>query len=66
MFTQILRLILRIGVHGFGLLAIVCNIHFYLTFYPSPTNVRALSQLLLHIFLLSPFQIAGSQAFKLQ
>jgi hypothetical protein len=46
MFSQIPDLILRIGVHGLG------------SFCPGSTNVHALSQFLLHIFLLSPFDIA--------
>jgi hypothetical protein len=42
----------------------VCGKYFYLLFYLSSTNVRALSQFLLHIFLLSPFDIDWSQVFK--
>jgi hypothetical protein len=39
---------------------------FYLTlpFYPSYTHVRALSQFLLHIFLLSPAELAWSPVIK--
>jgi hypothetical protein len=35
-----------------------------LPFYPSSTNMRALSQFILNISLLSPFDIAWSQIFK--
>jgi hypothetical protein len=50
MFSQILHLILCIGVHGLGSLAMLVEINFYLLFYPRSTNVCALSQFLLYIF----------------
>jgi hypothetical protein len=43
---------------------LVWSINFYLHFYPSSLNVRALSQFLLNIFLLSPVDIAWSQVFR--
>jgi hypothetical protein len=42
----------------------VCRINLYLRFYPSFTNMRVLSQFLLHIFLLSPSELAWSQVIK--
>jgi hypothetical protein len=44
--------LLFIGFHGLGLCV-----------YRSSTSVQALSQFLLHIFLLSPFDLASSQVF---
>jgi hypothetical protein len=39
--------------------------NFYIPFYSSCyMNLRALSQILLHIFLLTPFDITWSQVFK--
>jgi hypothetical protein len=43
---------------------LLCNTNFYLLFHPSSTHVRALSQFLLYIVLLSPAELAWSQIIK--
>jgi hypothetical protein len=58
-FHRILHLILCIGFHGLGLL----HSNFHLPFYVSFRSVRVLSQFLLYIFLLSPFDKTWSQVF---
>jgi hypothetical protein len=55
---------LYIGAQALGFVGQVCSTNFYLLFYPSSTHVRALSQLLLHIFLLSPAELAWSHIIK--
>jgi hypothetical protein len=62
--SQIFHFLLRISPHALGFVGWVCSINFYLPFYPSSTNLRALSQFLLHIFLLSPSELAWSQVMK--
>jgi hypothetical protein len=53
------------SLRKFGkLLLDYCSADFHLLFYPSSTLVRALSQFLLYIFLLSPAELAWSQAIK--
>jgi hypothetical protein len=53
------------GAHAFGFVGYACNTNFYLLFYPSSTDVGALSQFLLCNFLLSPAELAWSQMIKL-
>jgi hypothetical protein len=54
--SQIIYSFICIDVRELGSVCLVCSTNVYLPFYPSSTNVRALSQFLLHIFLLSPFE----------
>jgi hypothetical protein len=63
MVSQILHLILCIRFHGLGLLARFVATNFRLRFYFRFRFVHALSQLLLHSFLLSPFDKAWSQVY---
>jgi hypothetical protein len=62
--SQIFSPFLCIGAHALGFVSSVCSTNFYLLFYPSSTHVRALSQFLLCIFLLSPNELAWSQVIK--
>jgi hypothetical protein len=52
------------AAHALGLVGYVCSTNFYLLFYPCSKHVRALSQFLLYIFLLSPAELAWSQVIK--
>jgi hypothetical protein len=61
MVSQILQLILYTGFHGLRLFGAK---HFHLCFYLNSSFVHALSQFLLHIFLLSSFDKAWSQVFR--
>jgi hypothetical protein len=60
MSSQILPFFLCIGAPAFGFVGEICSIKFYLPFCPSSTNVYALSQFLLHIFLLPPSELVWS------
>jgi hypothetical protein len=54
-------MLLSSGFHGLGLLVRFVAYNFHLPFYLNFKSVHALSQFLLHIFLLSPFNKARSQ-----
>jgi hypothetical protein len=47
-----------------GFVGYVCSKKFYLLFHPSSTHVRAFSQFLFCIFLLSPAELAWSRVIK--
>jgi hypothetical protein len=63
MVLQILLLILCISFHGLGLLARFVAYNFHFSLCLGFRSTRALSQSLLDIFLLSPYDIAWSQVF---
>jgi hypothetical protein len=65
-FYNILQLILYIDFHGHDLLARFAAYNFHLSFHHSLRSVLAFSQLLLYIFLLSPFDIAGLSIYRRQ
>jgi hypothetical protein len=48
----------------YGFVGYVCSTNFYLLFYPSSTHVRALLQLLLETFSLSPAELVWSRVGK--
>jgi hypothetical protein len=64
MSSQFFAPFLCIGVHALDFVGYVCSTNFYLLFFPSSTQVRALLQILLYIFLLSPAELAWSQVIK--
>jgi hypothetical protein len=53
-----------IGAHALGFVGYDSGTNFYLLFYPSSTHVRALSQTLLQMFLLSPAELAWSRVIS--
>jgi hypothetical protein len=53
-----------IGAHALGFVGYVRTTNFYLLFYPSSAHVRALSQVLSYIFLLSPAELPWSQVIE--
>jgi hypothetical protein len=63
MVSPILHLILFIGFHEICLLAMFVAKHVHLRFYRSFRSVHALSQFVLHIFVLFPFDIPLPQVF---
>jgi hypothetical protein len=55
---------LCIGAYALGFVGYVYSTNFSILFYPSSMHVHALSQFLLHIFLLSPAELAWSEVIK--